>query len=96
MRITPCIIAIALLAACQQVPDADMNNPNKRVANIDDHAISVVPEVGGVYAAWGGDEDKDGFVQYRQKRAIELISGCRIARVLSGKTEAVLRAKVKC
>jgi hypothetical protein len=90
------VICSILLASCQPGVDTYSGNPNKRIANIDEHAISVVAEGGDIYVAWGGEEDRDGFVQYRQKRAIELVSHCRVSSVLSKKGDPVLRAKVKC
>ncbi len=73
---------------------ADM--PNKRRVNVDDHWIYVATIGSHEYAAWGGENDRDGFVQYRQRRAIELISGCRVKATTTKKTDDWTRASVKC
>lgn len=90
------LVTLLVLAACDSPPALYANDPHKRQVMIDDHIIYVVPQRGHVFVAWGGDEDQDGFVQYRQQRAIELSSHCRVNKVLSAKTDAVLRATVKC
>ena len=101
MRIfLPLLISILTLSACQKGPSVGpwtyANDPNKRRVMVDEHAIYVVPVAAHRYVAWGGEDDRDGFVQYRQKRAIELVSQCHIAQVTSKKTDALLRASVKC
>ena len=89
---------LVLLTACEvdEAASSFANHPLKRRVNIDDHDIYVVPQGGNTYVAWGGEEDADGFVQYRQRRGIELTSHCRVKKVISAKTSPVLRAEVKC
>ena len=87
------------LAACE-TPEYDashyVNDPAQRMVNIDDHKIYVVPTGGDRYIAWGGSDDRDGRVQYRQLRAVELTSKCRVDKVTSKKTSDVFRGSVKC
>lgn len=90
------MIPILLVACGIGVGEAYLNSPKKRSVNMDDHQLYVVPESQYEYVAWGGEEDADGFVEYRQKRAVELVSGCRVWAVTSQKGDAVLRARVKC
>jgi hypothetical protein len=98
MRSAPYILIPALLiaAACDTAPSSFSDHPLKRAVNVDDHQIYVVPQGSHEYVAWGGEEDRDGFVQYRQKRGIELVSGCMVSKVISAKNAPVLRAEVKC
>lgn len=84
-----------LLAACEPQPSYK-SHPLARTVNVDDIRISVVPQANGSYVAFGGEKVKDGFIEYRQKRAIEIVSKCRIARVTSKKGEPLLRATVSC
>ena len=89
------LIPLLLIAACDQQPPYK-SHPLARTVNVDDIKISVVPQAGGSWVAFGGEEHKDGYVEYRQKRAIEIASGCRIGRVTSKKGEPLLRATVAC
>jgi hypothetical protein len=86
--------ALGLLAACDPVPTSIKNHPDKAIVNIDDHKIYVVKQAGNQWVAAGGEKDQDGFVEYRQKRAIEVQSKCRVNKVLSAKGAPLLRASV--
>ena len=66
------------------------------MVNVDDHKIYVVSTSYHAYVAWGGANDRDGQIQYRQRRAVELVSKCRVKKVTSKKTDTVLHAEVKC
>ena len=98
MRCYPFLAILLILTACvgEEAPSSFANHPLKRRVNIDDHDIYIVPQGGNIYVAWGGEEDRDSFVKYRQQRGIELISHCRVKKVISAKTSPVLRAEVKC
>lgn len=90
--------ALLSLAACDQgIPPSVTNHPGKHVLNIDDHRIYVVKQAGNQWVASGGEEDQDGFVEYRQKRAVEVQSKCLVNKVLSAKGAPLLRVSVhKC
>jgi hypothetical protein len=94
MRAMLALAALITIAACDNVPSSISGHPDKDVVNIDDHRIYVVKQAGNQWVASGGEEDKDGFVQYRQKRAIEVQSKCRVNRVLSKAGEPLLRVSV--
>lgn len=94
MRILLVLPLLFALAACDGVPASLANHPDKDVLNIDDHRITVVRQPGNIWLAAGGEEDKDGFVEYRQKRAIEVQSKCRVQKVLSKPGEPLLRVQV--
>lgn len=84
-----------LLAACDPgVPTSIANHPDREMLNIDDHKITVVKQAGNQWVAAGGEEDQDGFVEYRQKRAVEVQSKCRVNKVLSPKGAPLLRVSV--
>ena len=88
-------LALTALTACDAgVPQSIANHPDKHVLNIDDHRIYVVKQAGDQWVASGGEEDQDGFVEYRQKRAIEVQSKCRVNKVLSAKGAPLLRVSV--
>lgn len=82
------------LAACEHVPPSVANHPGKYVLNIDDHKIYVIKQAGNQWVAYGGEKNQDGFVQYRQKRAIEVQSKCRVNKVISKPGEPLLRVTV--
>ena len=85
------------LSACHHVPASVSNHPGKHAVNIDDHRIYVIKQAGNQWVASGGEEDQDGFVQYRQKRAVEVQSKCLVNRTLSKPGEPLLRVSVhKC
>lgn len=86
---------LLVVSACEHQPPYK-SHPFARTVNVDDIPISVVPQAGQSWVASGGEHVKDGFIAYRQQRAIEVASGCRIARVVSQKGEPLLRATVKC
>lgn len=93
-KITLALLAMATLSACDHVPPSVSNHPDKHVLNIDDHRIYVIKQAGNQWVASGGEEDQDGFVEYRQKRAIEVQSKCRVNKVLSTKGAPLLRVSV--
>lgn len=94
MRYLPVFAVLALLAACDGVPSSVTNHPGKAVVNIDDHRIYVVRQANNQWVASGGEQTQDGFVQYRQKRAVEVQSKCRVNKVLSKPGEPLLRVSV--
>lgn len=87
-------LVLLVVVACDGVPSSVSNHPGKHVLMIDDHRIYVIKQAGNQWVASGGEEDQDGFVQYRQKRAIEVQSKCRVNKVLSKPGEPLLRASV--
>lgn len=87
-------VILVALAACDNVPSSIANHPDKDIVNIDDHRIYVVRQANNQWVASGGEEDQDGFVQYRQKRAVEVQSKCRVKRVLSKPGAPLLRVSV--
>lgn len=89
------LLPLLLIAACEKQPSYK-SHPLAHSVNVDDIKISVVPQANGSWVAFGGEDVKDGYVEYRQKRAIEIASKCRIARVTSKPGEPLLRATVKC
>lgn len=71
-------------------------DPDIRKVTSDEVTIYVLPQMGG-YIAWGGEEKRDGkYIKYRQRRAIEVLSKCRIDKVVSKPTDSVLYATVTC
>lgn len=86
---------LMVAAACTPQPSYK-THPLGHTVNVDDIRITVVPQSGNVWVAHGGEDVKDGYVQYRQKRAIEVASRCRISRVFSKPSEPLLKAKVRC
>ena len=90
---------VLLLVACEPtVYDLShyKNDPAKKKVNVDGAVIYVVPEIGG-YAAWGGEQYRDGkFIKYRQRRAIEIVSHCHIDKVLSNPSDNMTFATVNC
>lgn len=96
MRTAFAVFALSMLTltACDNVPSSIANHPDKQVLNIDDHKITVVKQSGNQWVAAGGEEDQDGFVEYRQKRAVEVQSKCRVNKVLSAKNAPLLRVSV--
>lgn len=97
MRFLPAFAVLFAIAACDTVPPSVANHPDKQVLNIDDHKIYVIKQAGNEWVASGGEEDQDGFVQYRQKRAIEVQSKCLVNKTLSKPGEPLLRVSVyKC
>lgn len=86
----------ALLLASLIVPLAAFDMPkNARTVIVDDYHIQVAPQSGNSWLAWGGEEGRDGvFIPYRQKRAIEVQSKCRVRDILSNPGETLLRATV--
>lgn len=90
-------LLVLALAACDNVPPSVKQHPGKHVLNIDDHKIYVIKQAGNQWVASGGEEDQDGFVQYRQKRAVEVQSKCLVDKTLSKPGEPLLRVSVhKC
>lgn len=97
MRILPLLALVLAVGACDNVPSSVSNHPGKHVLNIDDHRIYVIKQAGNEWVASGGEEDQDGFVQYRQKRAVEVQSKCLVNKTLSKPGEPLLRVSVyKC
>ncbi len=92
--------AILALTACEKNVPVDLSNQAKvgSSVNIDGERISVFRQSGAEWAAYGGDDSKDPkrFINYRKERAIELKSGCRIDKRVSGKADHILVATVKC
>lgn len=89
------IMALLALAACETAAPSVVRHPLADHVIVDDFKIYVVPQAGNVWVASGGEEGKDGlFIQYRQKRAIEVQSKCRIKRVLSKPGQPLLKASV--
>ena len=98
-RVFGFIILCASLSACQQTSaniSAYEASSQKRTVTLDDSKVAVVPVDKTHYVAWGGMPPKDKFVQYRQRRAIELVSGCRVKSVQSKKGDDLFQATVKC
>ena len=96
MRFVSAVAALFILAACagDDVPKSIAKHPQRKILNIDDHQIYVVEQPRHHWLASGGEEDQDGFVQYRQKRAVEVQSKCRVNKVLSKPGEPLLRVSV--
>lgn len=95
MRNILILAAFFTLAACDDVPRSVSRHPLADHVFVDEHKIYVVPQAGNVWIASGGEDAKDGaFVQYRQKRAIEVQSHCRVNRVISKPGEPLLKATV--
>lgn len=91
------LLLLASCAAPTAYPRAVYERDSaKRRANIDDHTLYVVPHGGGWYVAWGGEETRDGYVEYRQRRAIELVTGCRVLEESAKPSGEVLMASVSC
>lgn len=87
------------LAACEKNLPVDLSSRASRGGvNIDGVRITVFKQPDGTWAAYGGDDSKDpaNYVRYRKSRAIELKSGCRIDKRLSGKADHIYIARVKC
>ncbi len=93
-KILAATLLVTALAGCDNVPPSVKQHPGKHVLNIDDHRIYVIKQAGNQWVASGGEEDNDGFVQYRQKRAVEVQSKCRVNKVLSKPGEPLLRVSV--
>lgn len=90
---------ILALAACEKNPPVDLSNTAKRGSvNIDGERITVFRQEGTKWAAFGGENSNDPkrYITYRKERAIELKSGCRIDRRVSGSADHILVATVKC
>ncbi len=97
MRLIMALVVGGILASCATLTAEQFaNDPQKRMVNIDDHHISVVPLGGRGYVAWGGGWDTARVMRYRQKRAIELVSGCRVGEGMSQPSGEVLQATVSC
>lgn len=98
-KFTFMLLAILALSACEPtVYDVSYyrDDPDRRKVNMDGATIYVLPQMGG-YVAWGGEQYRDGkFIKYRQRRAIEIYSKCRIDEVLSKPVDTVLYATVNC
>jgi len=93
------LVSIPLLSACEQdasVPAHYTQSSNKRAVDIDEETVYVVLDGPQLYAAWGGGTDGDSNTAYRQKRAIELVSHCRVVKVTPTQADHVLHARVKC
>jgi hypothetical protein len=93
------VVAFAVLAACAKNPPVDLSNQARRgTVNIDGEPITVFRQEGAKWAAYGGEGTSDParYIVYRKERAIELKSGCRIDRRLSGLADHILVASVKC
>ena len=89
---------LVFLTACETAPQSVVQHPQSRSVNVDGHRIFVVPQANNSWVASGGEDGKDGmWIQYRQERAIELQSHCRILKRTSKPGEPLLRATVhKC
>ena len=91
---------LTALAACEKNLPVDLSDQAKvgSSVNIDGERISVFRQDDGKWAAFGGDNSKDPkrYIAYRKERAIELKSGCRIGKRVSGKADHILVATVKC
>lgn len=91
-----------ILAACNEgIAPSVSHHPSAQTVTIDgEYKVGVVPQGGNSWVASGGMKGKekhsDTWVEYRRKRAIEIASGCRIAKVTSKKGEPLLRATVTC
>lgn len=93
------LIAVLGLAACAKHLPVDLSNQAKRgTVNIDGQQITVFKQDANKWAAFGGEESGDPrtYVRYRQSRAIELKSGCRVDKRLSGLRDHIYIASVKC
>ncbi len=90
------------LAACgDHIAPSVKHHPSAQTVTIDgEYKVGVVPQGGNVWVASGGMKGKekhsDHWVKYRRERAIEIASGCRIAKVTSKAGEPLLRATVNC
>lgn len=96
------LLAISfILTACDSMRDnrisTYVNSPQKVTVHVDEAKIYVVQDGYGEYVAWGGPKLKEtNYASYRQSRAIEIASKCRVDKVLSKKPGEVLRASVNC
>ena len=100
-RLPASLLLCLALCACDAARDNRIatyaNRPNKITVNIDEASITVLQDGYGEYVAWGGPALKEkSYPAYRQQRAIEVASGCRIDKVMSKKPGEVLRARVDC
>lgn len=90
---------LIFMTACDPVAAPSVvQHPQSHRVNIDGHTIYVVPQSGNLWAASGGEDGKDGqWIQYRQERAIELHTKCRIQKRVSKPGEPILKTTVnKC
>lgn len=97
MRLT--FLCLFLLAACDVAvqPRAYYEKlGGARTATIDGSQIFVVQAGYGAYAAWGGGPRSDRYSAYRESRAIELVSRCRIGKTYSKPSDEVTVASVDC
>lgn len=93
MLILP-LLALAACAPPKVLPASYYaTDPEKRTVTIDEHTIYVLPQMGG-YVAWGSGSDK--WAKYRQSRAIEIYSKCRVDTVYSTAKDTAFFASVKC
>ena len=101
MKHAPLILIAFTLAACATMRDNRIGtyagSSNKVTVNIDEAQVYVVQDGYGEYVAWGGPMLKEkSYASYRQTRAIELASKCRIDKIISKNPGEVLRARVNC
>ncbi len=93
------LLTCVALAACAKNLPVDLSNAVKKGGvNIDGEYITVFKQEDNKWAAYGGENSKDPkrYITYRKERAIELKSGCRIDKRLSGVLDHILIAHVKC
>lgn len=88
-------LLLPLLAACDSGGDALTSGPGT-VIRVDDQPVKVVSQGGRRFAAESASDGQDAWATYRQKRAIEVLSLCRIGKVISGVGTRVLLAEVNC
>jgi hypothetical protein len=81
---------LLILAACQSMEPV---GPVDGV-NVDGYRIAVQYLGGRNFSARGGEETKDKWVKYRQVRAVEITSLCRVKE--SHDVGGILRATVGC
>ena len=86
------LIPLLLLVAC----GAPENRGSGQGVMVDGQRIQVTSLGGTRFEARGGESDQDGFVSYRQVRAIEVLSTCRVAKIESNRAGQPLVASVDC
>ena len=89
MRLLSCLLILALAACAKEEPVG----PVGRV-NVDGYPISTQYLGGSNFSSWGGEETQDKWVKYRQTRAVEIMSLCRVKD--SRYVGKILRTTVDC